>query len=71
MPSKEEEERIRKESQQAKDYFSKIPGFQPSQSDRPAPPPPPAEEESVPKASARPEPPLSEAEKYFKRLLGS
>lgn len=65
---KDEEERIRKESQRAKDYFSKMPGFQPSQSGQPAPPP--AGAEQTPAAPAKPEPPLSDAEKYFKRLLG-
>lgn len=69
MSSEEDAERIRKQSEQAKDYFSKMPGFEASQAGRPAPPPAQQEEEK-PAAPARPEPPLTEAEKYFKKLLG-
>lgn len=69
MPSQDDAERIRKQSEQAKDYFSKMAGFEPSKAGRPAPPPVPQEEEK-PAVPARPEPPLTEAEKYFKKLLG-
>lgn len=68
MPNKDDEDRIRKESDRAKDYFSKMPGFQPSESVwKPAPA---AQEPAQPAAPAKPEPPLSDAEKYFKKLLG-
>jgi hypothetical protein len=66
--NKDDEDRIKKDSDRAKDYFAKMPGFQASQAGRPAPPPPAAEEK--PAVPAKPEPPLTEAEKYFKKLLG-
>jgi hypothetical protein len=68
MPSQEDAEQIRKQSEQAKDYFSKVAGFEPSKAGQPAPPP--VQEEETPAVPARPEPPLTEAEKYFKGLLG-
>jgi hypothetical protein len=68
MASNEDLERIREQSDKAHDYFSKVDGFQPSEAQEPKP----AEEEASSDAAApaKPEPPLSEAEKYFKDLLG-
>lgn len=71
MANQDDLERLRKEGDKAKDYFSKIPGFEQAQW-RPATPPPAATptEEAKPAIPAQPEPPLTEAEKYFKKLLG-
>ncbi|HEU5001564.1 MAG TPA: hypothetical protein VFW71_02140 [Actinomycetota bacterium] len=68
MPSQDEEQ-IRQDAEKAKAYFSKMPGFESSATGRPPMPQSPA----VPAAPAAPEkaePPLSEAEKSWKKLLG-
>lgn len=71
MPGQDDKEQIRKQSEQAQDYFSKIAGFEPARTSVPAPPPAPAPEEAEsPPVAPRPEAPLSEAEQYFKKLLG-
>lgn len=71
MPGQDDKEQISKQSEQAKDYFSKIAGFEPSRAGVPAPPPAPAPEEAEsPPVPERPEAPLTEAEQYFKKLLG-
>jgi len=55
----------------SKDYFSKIPGFEAPNFEKPAP----AEEEKpesegwVPPSKGKPEAPLSEAEKYFQKII--
>ena len=65
----EDEERIRKDAEKAKAYFSKVPGFETSSVGRP-PAPPAAAQTAAPAAPEKPEAPLSEAEKYWKKLLG-
>lgn len=72
MANPEDLERLRKEGDKAKDYFSNIPGFEQAQwrPATPAPAAPAPAQEATPAAPAKPEPPLSEAEKYFKKLLG-
>ncbi|GAC1371218.1 MAG: hypothetical protein NVSMB32_15440 [Actinomycetota bacterium] len=72
MGSQEDLERLREKGDKAGDYFSKIPGFEQAQW-RPAAEEPAQEEpaaETPPAAPAKPEPPLSEAEKYFTKILG-
>lgn len=72
MGNAEENERLRQEGQKASEYFSKISGFDPSRTQpaRPGQPAPAEEAPVVPERPAPPEAPLSEAEKYFKKLLG-
>jgi len=68
MADQQDGDKARTDAEKAKDYFSKIPGFQPAATEKPAPEE--AEKEAAPAVPAKPEPPLSEAEKYFKGLIG-
>jgi len=68
MADQQDRDQARTDAEKAKDYFSKLPGFQPAVTEKPAPNE--AEEEGAPAVPAKPEPPLSEAEKYFKGLMG-
>jgi hypothetical protein len=68
MTDQQDQDQAREAAERAKDYFSKQPGFQPPVTEKPAPEQ--TEEEAAPAAPKRPEPPLSEAEKYFQNLLG-
>ena len=63
--------RDKTDTDKAKDYFSKIPGFEAPSSEKPAPAEEqPASDEWVPPTKpAKPEAPLSEAEKYFKGII--
>jgi len=67
MADQQDGDKARTDAEKAKDYFSKIPGFQPAATEKPAPEE--AEKEAAPAVPAKPEPPLSEAEKYFKGLI--
>ena len=64
MADQQDRDQARTDAEKAKDYFSKLPGFQPAVTEKPAPNE--AEEEGAPAVPA----PLSEAEKYFKGLMG-
>jgi hypothetical protein len=71
MAGPEDLDQIREKTDKAKDYFSKVPGFQAQSFEKPAPaeePPPP--EELTPPTPRKPEAPLSEAEKYFQKIIG-
>jgi hypothetical protein len=59
------------DADKAKDYFSKIPGFEAPSFEKPAPAEEePASDEWVPPTKAgKPEAPLSEAEEYFKKII--
>lgn len=59
---------VRESTEKAKNYFSKVGGFQPPSFEKPGPEPTPEEER--PAAPAKPEPPLSEAEKAWKGIMG-
>ena len=63
--------RDKTDADKAKDYFSKIPGFEAPSFEKPAPAEEqPASDEWVPPAKPRkPEAPLSEAEKYFQKII--
>jgi len=71
MAGSEDRDQARGEADKAKDYFSKIPGFEAPNFEKPAP----AEEEKpesegwVPPSKGKPEAPLSEAEKYFQKII--
>ena len=69
MPDARTPDEIRRSTDKAKDYFSKVSGFEPPASANPQPAPEPAPEEAAP-AWAKPEAPLSDAEKAWKRLMG-
>jgi hypothetical protein len=72
MAGPEDLDKVREETDKAKDYFSKLPGFDARSFEKPAP----AEEEPAsdewvaPTKPPKPEAPLSEAEKYFKGIIG-
>ena len=63
--------RDKTDTDKAKDYFSKIPGFEAPSFEKPAPAEEqPASDEWVPPTKApKPEAPLSEAEEYFKKII--
>src|SRR5882672_626201 len=71
MAGQEDLDQVREKTDEAKDYFSKIPGFQAPNVEKPAPveEEKPASEDWVAPAKSRPEAPLSEAEKYFKGII--
>jgi hypothetical protein len=70
-PEDRDQVREKTDTDKAKDYFSKLPGFEAPSFEKPAP----AEEEKpesegwVPPARSKPEAPLSEAEKYFQKII--
>ena len=71
MAGPEDRDQAREEADKAKDYFSKIPGFEAPNFEKPAPA---AEEKPEPEGwapptKAKPEAPLSEAEKYFQKII--
>ena len=68
MADQQDQDEARTDAERAKDYFSKQPGYQPAATEKPAPAE--TEEEAAPAVPAKPEPPLSDAEKYFKNLIG-
>ena len=72
MAGPEDLDQVRDKTDKAKDYFSKIPGFEAPNAEKPAPAEEqPAAEEWVPPATPpKPEAPLSEAEKYFQKIIG-
>jgi len=63
--------RDKTDADKAKDYFSKIPGFEAPSFEKPAPTeePPASDEWTPPAKPAKPEAPLSEAEKYFQKII--
>ena len=63
--------RDKSDADKAKDYFSKIPGFEaPSfEKSAPAEEQPASEEWTPPATPPKPEAPLSEAEKYFQKII--
>ena len=71
MAGQEDLDQVREKSDEAKDYFSKIPGFQAPNFEKPAPAEEekPASDEGAPATARKPEAPLSEAEKYFQKLI--
>ena len=69
MPDPRTPEEIRRSTDKAKDYFSKISGFEPPPYEKPETAPEPAPEEAAP-SWRKPEAPLSEAEKAWKRITG-
>ena len=74
MAGQEDLDQVREKSDEAKDYFSKIPGFEAPSFEKPAPAEEeeeekPASEEWVPPTRNKPDAPLSEAEKYFQKLI--
>ena len=70
MAGPEDLDRVRQKTDKAKDYFSKVPGFQaPIEKPAPEEEAKPASEEWVPPTRSKPEAPLSEAEKYFQKLI--
>jgi len=68
MPGGKTPDEVARSTDKAKDYFSKIQGFQAPSSGQP-PPPEPAPEEAPPPPKKQ-EAPLSEAEKAWKRIMG-
>ena len=70
-PEDRDQVREKTDTDKAKDYFSKLPGFEAPSFEKPAP----AEEEKpesegwVPPDRSKPEAPLSEAEKYFQKII--
>jgi hypothetical protein len=70
-PQDPDQVRDKTDADKAKDYFSKLPGFEAPSFEKPAPAEEqPASDEWVPPATPRkPEAPLSEAEKYFKKII--
>ena len=72
MAGPEDLDQVRDKTDKAKDYFSKIPGFEAPNVEKPASAEEqPAAEEWVPPATPpKPEAPLSEAEKYFQKIIG-
>jgi hypothetical protein len=71
-PQDADQVRDKTDADKAKDYFSKIPGFEAPNFEKPAPAEEqPASDEWVPPTTPpKPEAPLSEAEKYFKKIIG-
>jgi hypothetical protein len=73
MAGQEDLDQVREKTDKAKDYFSKQSGFEEKSWENPSPvaeePPAPGEEGWVPQTSKKPEAPLSEAEKYFKKII--
>ncbi len=71
MAGPEDLDQVREKTDKAKDYFSKIPGFEAPNVEKPAPAEEekPASEERVPPTRSKPEAPLSEAEKYFQKII--
>ena len=71
MAGPEDRDQVREKADKAKDYFSKIPGFEAPNFEKPAPAEEqPASDEGVaPTTPPKPEAPLSEAEKYFKGII--
>lgn len=72
MAGSEDLDSVREKTDKAKDYFSKQSGFEVKSWEKPAPaeePAPPAEEGWAAKAPKEPEAPLSEAEKYFQKII--
>jgi hypothetical protein len=59
------------DTDKAKDYFSKLPGFEAPNFEKPAPvEEQPASDEWVPPTTPRkPDAPLSEAEEYFQKII--
>ena len=71
-PEDPDQVREKADADKAKDYFSKIPGFEAPTFEKPAPAEgeKPASEEWVPPTTpSKPEAPLSEAEQYFKKII--
>ena len=70
-PEDRDQARDKTDADKAKDYFSKIPGFEAPSFEKSAPAEEqPASDEWVPPTKARkPEAPLSEAEEYFKKII--
>ena len=71
MAGPEDLDQGRDKTDEAKDYFSKLPGFQAPNFEKPAPAEEekPASEESNPPTARKPEAPLSEAEEYFQKII--
>ena len=71
MAGPEDLDQVREKTDKAKDYFSKVPGFQAPSFEKPAPAEEekPASDEWVSPTASKPEAPLSEAEKYFKKII--
>jgi len=71
MAGSEDLDQVREKTDEAKDYFSKLPGFQAPNFEKPAPAEEEksASEESNPPTARKPEAPLSEAEKYFQKII--
>jgi hypothetical protein len=73
MAGPEDPDQAREKTDEAKDYFSKLPGFQAPNFEKPAPAEEeeekPASEEWNPPTARKPEAPLSEAEKYFQKII--
>jgi hypothetical protein len=73
MAGPEDLDRVREktDTDKAKDYFSKLPGFEAPNVEKPAPAEEekPASEEWTPPTRSKPEAPLSEAEKYFQKII--
>jgi hypothetical protein len=68
----EDLDQVREKTDKAKDYFSKQSGFEEKSWEKPAPaeePAAPTEEGWVPSTPKKPEAPLSEAEKYFQKII--
>ncbi|HYR62630.1 MAG TPA: hypothetical protein VET24_08395 [Actinomycetota bacterium] len=72
MAGPEDLDQVRAKTDKAKDYFSKVPGFETKSWEKPAPPAEeePAAPECAPTTPRKPEAPLSEAEKYFQKIIG-
>ncbi len=69
MADQEDLEKVRESGDKAKDYFSKVAGFEPKTFEKPAEEAPQEEEAYKPPVREKPEAPLSDAEKYFKKLI--
>ncbi len=68
MPEDKTPDEVARSTEKAKDYFSKVQGFQPPASEKPAASEPAPED--TPAAPKKPEAPLSEAEKAWKGIMG-
>jgi hypothetical protein len=72
MAGPEDRDSVREKADKAKDYFSKIPGFEAPNFEKPAPAEeevPASDEWAAPTTPRKPEAPLSEAEEYFQKII--
>jgi len=67
MPDPRTPDDVRSSTEKAKDYFSKVQGWEPPASEKKEPEPEPEEEKP---SWQKPDVPLSEAEKAWKGIMG-